>query len=400
MNRREFIAAAGAVPALGLPHLQQAASGPPQRRPSDVWVEVDLDRIGFNLESIRRKARRRKVMAVVKANGYGHGLVELGRYLDSKGIDGLMVGNFREALTLREAGVRATILNFGPAFAVDPPSLIEQDVSQVVSTPDVDALSDEGRKRGRKARVHVLVDTGLGRLGVPYHEASIFIEKLARLPGVRVEGVMTAFTEDRDFDPVQLARFNEVHSRARSSGIDLGIRHAASSDGLLAYGEDFLLDMVRLGILLYGQYPSSKAAAERPIELRPALSLKAGVAYVKTLRQGDSVSYHRRFVAERATTVATLALGYSDGYPTALADEGEVLIAGGLRPIIAPITANHTVVQIDRDSIGIGDEAVLVGEQGGMTLGAEAVASRAGVSVYRFLIGLSPLVPRVYLGGA
>ena len=117
MNRREFIAAAGAVPALGLPHRPQAASGPPQRQPSDVWVEVDLDRIGFNLESVRRKARGRKVMAVVKANGYGHGLVELGRYLDSKGIDGLMVGNFREALTLREAGVRSTILNFGPAFA-------------------------------------------------------------------------------------------------------------------------------------------------------------------------------------------------------------------------------------------------------------------------------------------
>ena len=119
-----------------------------------------MDRIGFNLESIRRKARGRKVIAVVKANGYGHGLVELGRYLDSKGIDGLMVGNFRETLTLREAGVRSTILNFGPAFSVDPPSLIEHDVSQVVFTPDVDALSDEGRKRGRKARVHVLIDTG------------------------------------------------------------------------------------------------------------------------------------------------------------------------------------------------------------------------------------------------
>ena len=246
----------------------------------------------------------------------------------------------------------------------------------------------------------MLIDTGLGRLGVPYHEASTFIEKLARLPGIRVEGVMTAFTEDRDFDPVQLARFNEVHRRARSSGIDLGIRHAASSDGLLAYGEDFLLDMVRPGILLYGQYPSSKAAEERLIEVRPALSLKAGVVYVKTLRQGDSVSYHRRFVAERPTTVATLALGYSNGYPTALADEGEVLIGGGLRPIIAPITANHTVVQIDRASIGIGDEAVLAGEQGGKTMDAEEVATRAGVSVYRFLIGLSPLVPRVYLGGA
>ncbi len=230
MNRREFIAATGALPALGLPRRQGPASGPTQRE-RDIWVEVDLDRIGFNLESIRRKARGRKVMAVVKANGYGHGLVELGRYLDGKGIDGLMVGNFREALTLRDAGVRAPILNFGPAFAVDPPALIEHEISQVVFTPDVDALSAEGRKRGRKARVHVLIDTGLGRLGVPYHEAFTFIEKLARLPGMRIEGVMTAFTEDRDFDSVQLARFDKV-----CAGRDLAASISASGTRLRATG--------------------------------------------------------------------------------------------------------------------------------------------------------------------
>jgi alanine racemase len=201
MNRREFLATAGAAPALGLLH-QEDPSSSPAPHPSDIWIEVDLDRIGFNLESVRRKARGRKVMAVVKANGYGHGLAALGRYLDGKGVDGLMVGNFREALALRKAGVRATILNFGPAFAAEPRSLIEQELSQVVFTADVETLASEARRLGKEARIHVLIDTGLGRLGVPHHQAPSFIEKLSRLAGIRIEGVMTAFTEDRDFDPV------------------------------------------------------------------------------------------------------------------------------------------------------------------------------------------------------
>jgi alanine racemase len=358
-------------------------------------------------------------MAVVKANGYGHGLADLGRYLDAQGVDGLMVGNFREAVALRQAGVGATVLNFGSVSATDPTAIVELGISQVVFTDEVDSLAREALRLGRKARVHLLIDTGLGRLGVPHHRASAFIERLARLDGIHIEGVMTALTEDREFDTVQLARFREVDAWADGKGIDLGLRHAASSDALLAYGEEFLLDMVRPGILLYGHYPSSEAARERVIAVKPALSLKARVAYVKILRSGDSVSYHRRFVADRPTSVATVPLGYSDGYPTAVANRGGVLIRGRAHPIIAAVTANHLVVRseevvvqseevvapsagatarFEKEGVNIGDEAVLWGEQGGSVISADEVAEQAGISVYRLLIGLSPLIPRVYRG--
>ncbi|MCH8960579.1 MAG: alanine racemase [Bacteroidetes bacterium] len=199
-------------------------------------------------------------------------------------------------------------------------------------------------------------------------------------------------------DGVQLDRFVQVCEGARQRGIDVGLRHAASSAGVISFPEAYL-DMVRPGIAIYGQYPSVREYKARRIDLRPAMSLKTRVTYVKTLRPGDAVSYHRAFVAEQDTDVATISMGYSDGYPYQAAGKAEVIVQGRRWPAIALVTSNHMTLDVTgASSLEIGQEAVLFGKQGEVEISAEEVAAWAGTSVYKILIGMNPLLPKTYLG--
>lgn len=416
MDRRDFLcsAAAGAVAGVAAP---AAAAPRPRIRDanrtapvaadavdtSGAWAEIDLSRVAFNLDQTRRAARGRRVMGVVKADAYGHGLVPVARLLEARGVDSLMVGNLREAGALREAGVKIPVLNYGPVGAGGAALLAARGIAQAVFTDEVRDLARAAEAAGRTIDVHVVVDTGLGRLGVPHGRASAFLDLVAALRGVRIAGIMTALTEDKGFDAEQLARFGRVCAEAAVRKIAIGLRHAASSGAMLHYGDDFLLDMVRPGSLLYGQYPDDETAGTRPIELRPALTFKARVAYVKTLATGESVSYHRAFTAREPTAVATLPVGYFDGYPPALAGKGAVAIHGRPCPVVA-VTANHTVVRLRAESDAqIGDEAILWGPGADGTPASagprvEEVARLAQSSDYRLLIQLNPLLPRVYRG--
>ncbi|HLF23544.1 MAG TPA: alanine racemase, partial [Burkholderiales bacterium] len=260
------------------------------------------------------------VMAVIKANAYGHGLLGVARTLEAAGAKHFMVGKLDEALDLRNAGVRARILNFGPWSDADAADIIRLGISQNVYTDQVRALDVAARRVGRRARVHIKVDTGLGRFGIPHDRAFEFLEQVAALRSVAIEGVFTTFTEDSEFDAVQLSRLKEICARATHRGLSIGLRHAASSDAICEFPAACTeLDMVRPGIMLYGLFPSTRAEKERKLDLKPALSLKARVAYVKTLRPGESVSYHRAFTASQPERIATLAAGYSDGFPRTLA---------------------------------------------------------------------------------
>lgn len=398
IDRREFMKLAGAAP-VGLAALGRPDAAPSRTAPggdADARLEIDLKNIAWNLEQIRNKVERRPVMAVIKANAYGHGLVEVGRFLERERVRFLAVGKAREAFALRDGGVNTPILNFGPFSRVDAGQIVRRDVSQSVYTGAFRHLAAAARKLdgAARARVHVKVDTGLGRVGVPHHRALALIEEVASTPGLTIEGIFTTFTEDEAFDRVQLERFLRVCRAARQKGIDIGLRHAASSAGVLSLPEAHL-DMVRPGIMLYGHYPSAKAAKARTVDLRPAMSMKVPVAYVKALGPGDGVSYHRAFVAGQETRVATLPVGYSDGYPYQAAGKAEVLVRERRRPAIALVTANHLTVDVTGDdAVRIGDEAILFGRQGEAEISAAEVAAWAGTSVYKILIGMSPLLPR------
>jgi alanine racemase len=308
------------------------------------------------------------------------------------------VGKVQEALQLRESGVKTSILNFGPFSNQDVEQLVRLNISQSVYADNVTFLADAAHKLHQKAKVHIKIDTGLGRVGVPYYQALSFIEKVAAMSDIAIEGIFTTFTEDEDFDKIQLERFLQVCDAAKEQGINVGLRHAASSAALLSFPQAHL-DMVRPGITIYGHYPSDKEYQARKIDLKPAMTLKTRVMYVKILRPGDSVSYHRKFTAQKETQVATLPIGYSDGYPHQVADRGEVIIWGRRHPIIAAVTANHTTVNVTgANDVKIGDEAVLIGKQGDGQITAEEVADWAGTSVYKIVIGMNPLLPRIYFG--
>ncbi len=360
----------------------------------DTWIELNLQNAAWNLEKVRERARV-PIMAVIKANAYGHGLEEMGRFLDSKGIDALMVCKLHEAIRLREAGVKCPILNFGPLFSQDTGLLIEYHISQSVFTEEIRLLSQNAEKRGKQVKVHIHIDTGMGRMGIPCHKALPYLEKAAAFKGIRIQGVSTTLTEDPEFDKVQMDRFLSLCRDAKGKGIRLGLKHAASSAGICASGS-FYLDMVRPGILLYGYYPSEKTQEEDLLSLKPVLQFKSRVASVKYLQPGDSVSYHRAYRAAQREKIAVLPVGYSDGFPFRAVGKGSVLINGQRFPIIGSITANHLEARLQLDSqASVGDEAVLLGSQENEKIFADELARWVDVSTYKILLGLSPLLPKI-----
>lgn len=401
-DRREILKMAG----LGIPAASVSGIGTGMdsfcqeiglKERSGPWLEIHLANISWNVEQLRKRVKGRPIMAVVKANAYGLGLPGVARFLQDEGIDYLAVAGACSAIGLREAGITKPVLNLGPYSEAESGELVKLGITQSVYTDRFAFLNKVALKQGTQAKVHVKIDTGLGRLGVPYYEALPFIRKINSAQGLKIEGIFTALTEEEGFDKEQLSRFLKVCETAKQEGIDIGLRHAASSAGILDFPEAHL-DMVRPGITIYGHYPSEQARQERKIILKPALQVKAPVLYVKTLRPGDGVSYHRPFVAEEETRVATIGIGYSDGYPRTVVNKGDVLIKGKRFPLIASITSNHMTANLQGDKdIEIGEEVVLIGNQGTAELSAEEVAEHAGISVYQLLIQMNPLLPRRYV---
>ncbi len=404
------------VPA-GAPRPPQAATAGPRRdaspetqpaaaaRRGDPWIEISAANLVWNLRQIEQRAGK-PVMAVVKANAYGHGLAPVARRLADAGVRHFLVGNLEEALRLRAAGARGSILNFGPFAEADAEEIVRRRISQNVFDDRVNILRRAAQRLGVGVRVQVKVDTGLGRFGVPHEQAGEFLDRVAYLPSVGLEGVFTTLTEDADFDAVQLARFLEVTERTRKWGHDPVLRSAASSAAILDFPPACAeLDVVRPGIMLYGLYPSTRAAAERKLDLRPVLALKARVAQVKTLRPGESAGYHRAFVAAREERIALVPAGYSDGLPRALAAPaasgaaapagGAVLIRGVRCPVLA-ISSNAVIVRLLDGAAASqpGDLATFLGGDAGAP-GAAELAALAGSSVYAVAMAFSPSLPRL-----
>ncbi len=385
--------------------------GEPGRR-SDAWVGLDVANLTSNFNLVKERAGGRPVMAVVKADAYGHGIVPVAQTLARAGADAFMVGNTQEAMALRLAGVTQPILNFGPIFG-GAELLIENDIQQMVdSRESISGLVASAAQNRAQVTVQVHIDTGLGRMGVPWREAGELLAYVGGRSRIKIAGVSTVFTEDPEFDQMQLARFVEICEAARAAGIDIGRMHAASSAAVLSTPAAHL-DMVRPGILLYGHYPSAGAReAEPELGLKPVLGLRARVAQVKTLQQGESLGYHRVHVAPEEETIAVLPIGYSDGYPPeAVVGGGHVWLGGARCPFVGEMSSNHCMVRVPAGTVvSAGDFAVMIAtgnepsffgarpEEGSDPWvgppSAEMVAHWAEVSIYRLHIGMSPKLPR------
>jgi alanine racemase len=407
MKRRKFLTAVGIGSIASLAYPEQKPGKPlrevpPEGMPSetagrkDPRIDVNLDHIGWNLSQIKKRVKVR-IMAVVKANAYGHGLVDVALALEKAGVDGLMVGKLTEGLALRKAGLQSPVLNFGPFGKEDCEAIVMNNLSQSVYSEEAASLHEAASRFRNKASVHIDIDTGMSRTGIPYDKALPLIEKIAALSQIKIDGIATTLTEDPEFDREQLRRFREVCSAAEKRGISLGLKHAASSAGIFASPE-FYLDMIRPGITLYGYYPNAQTQKEDLLKLKPALKLMARVILIKDMLPGDSLSYHRVFKAQKRMRVATVGIGYSDGYLPQLGGKGFVSIRGKRYPVMAAVTSNHIMVDLGNDQdVKVGDEAILIDNQKNSSLTADVLEAQSGVSDYKILIGLNPLLPRKFV---
>ncbi|MCP4542726.1 MAG: alanine racemase [Chloroflexi bacterium] len=357
----------------------------------DPWLEINTKNLAWNVSQVRNKVGDTPIMAVVKCNAYGHGTVGVAQVLEKQGIQQFAVVKVQEAVALRENGVTGTILNFGPISPLEADQIVRYDISQSIFSEAVGVLANAARRLNKQAKVHIKVDTGLSRVGVPYHETLPFIEKIASMPGLVIEGIFTTLTEEADFDRVQIERLLQVCDEAKKRGISVGTRHASSSDAVATLSVPFL-DMVRPGNCFYGFEPLPN------LNLKPVMSLKTRVILVKKMRPEDTIAYHRQRQVEKEMLLAILPMGYADGYPHQVVDKAQVLIRGRRWPIIVYMSANHAFVDItgSRD-IKVGDEVVLFGTQEGETISLQELAKWADSSVYKVATGMSPFLPRVSL---
>lgn len=398
-TRRRFLGAAGAAAALAgagrLPGSVLPSLGvrvPPQGY--DPWIEIDPSAFRRNVAELARLVQGRPIFGVIKNNAYGLGLETVGPLLDPlPEIAGLAVVKTSEAIRLRDAGVSKPVLVMGLVSQSEALELARRDVRLAPFAPDAgEVLARVARGVGKPVPVHLYLDTGMNRLGMPDYRAAPWVTDLARRDAVRIEGAFMSFTEDQSFDPEQLRRFRELTGRLRQAGVPLGRLHAASSHGLF-FRRDGYLDMVRPGLALYGAYPSG-AAPLGLVQLAPVFRLKARVVDVQQLRAGDSASYDRAYTATRPTWIAVIPCGHADGYPRGATKGCQVLIRDRLYPVIAEVSASHTIVELgEGKTVDAGDEATLVGPDRA-EITPNAVAGRAGVSVYDVLMHLSALLPK------
>jgi alanine racemase len=396
ITRRALLRAGLTLPALAAgststraARLQRAAAD----SSFDPWVEVNRANLQHNVGEITRRVASRPILAVIKNNGYGIGVVNAGRLLEPlPAIAGFAVVKMHEAIALRDAGVKKPVLLMGPFDERNLEDLIGRDIMPMVYTPVGPALDRIAAARQKPTPLHVCIDTGIGRVGVPFRQAPPLVRDLAARKSVRLEGVMMTFTEDPVFDPEQLSRFTTLCASLEKDGVRVGRRHTASSFGLFQRPEAFL-DMVRPGMALYGVYSEPEFRRAGTLDLRPALALKARVAYVKQLPKGDSAGYNRAYMAKEDVWVATLPIGHTDGLPREAVRGARVRINGRLFPIVATVSASHCIVEVGAEPlVKIGDEATVFDWQEGSR--PEDVNEACKVSVYDLTMHLNPLLPR------
>lgn len=377
------------------------------------WAEINLDAYAHNIRELKRVTRPpARLMAVVKANGYGHGAVEVAREALQNGAQYLGVARINEAIPLREAGLGAPILIFGYSPPDLAPMLIDYELTQTVySLSAASALSERATRKGKKINIHLKVDSGMGRLGfllevtngtpddIPAPNPVREIEAITRLPGLTVEGIFTHFatadSADKSYAGLQLDRFMDLLNRLQKKGLEPPIKHAANSGALIDM-PDSHLDMVRPGIATYGLHPSDEVN-KRIVDLKPVMTLKSKIIHLKRVPPGFNISYGITFQTKNQTTIATVPVGYADGFNRLLSSRGHMLVHGQRVPIVGRVCMDLTMLDVGGIAgVEIEDEVVVFGQQVNETISADEIASSIGTINYEVVSTITGRVPRVY----
>ncbi len=365
-------------------------------------ASIDLDAIAFNLKQVKERVKSAKVMAVVKANAYGHGAVRVAGRLVKEGVDYLAVALVEEGIELRESGIKVPVLIFGGFFPDQIPLFLKHNLELTLfSFENLKNLSQAATETGIRPKVHIKVDTGMGRIGLAFEQAEDFIRQVYECENVELAGLYSHFADsderDKTYANLQLQRFNNLIGRLEKIGIKIPLKHIANSGAILDMANSYL-DIVRPGIILYGYYPSTQTTES--LSLSPAMILKSRIISVKEIPPGCSVSYGRKFIAKKNTRIVTIPLGYGDGYNRLLTNQGFVSIRGRVFPVVGRVCMDQIMVNIGLDTdIKIGDEVVLFGPDFGKKVTVGYICKKLRTIPYEICCSVSYRVPRVFING-
>lgn len=368
-----------------------------------VHAVIDLDAVCHNINEVKRVIGPGvKVMPVIKADGYGHGAVPIAKELNKIGVDAFAVAILEEGITLRNHGIKQPIVILGYTSEYQYSSLIQYEIEPTVFCYEMaESLSKIASTLGKDAKVHIKLDTGMNRIGFkPTKESLEIVKKIARLPNIRIEGIFTHFAcadeADKTSARKQKAKYDQFISWLLEEGIDIPVKHVSNSACIIDM-ENWRMDMVRSGIITYGLYPSEEVAKD-VLDLKPAMKLKTHIVHIKEVEAGEGISYNHTFITERKTKIATIPVGYADGYPRALSSKGRVLIRGQYAPIIGRICMDQFMVDVtDIEGVSVMDDVTLIGADGNNEIFVEEIADISRTINYEIVCGISKRVPRVYI---
>lgn len=369
-----------------------------------VWAEINLSNLDYNIKNIKAKlSSNTKIIGIVKADGYGHGSVKVAEVLRENGIDTFAVSTLQEAIVLREAGATEQIISLSLTPDFYSNVLIEYNITPVISSlENARAISKTAAAAGKTVSGFIAADTGMGRIGYLTWDSNAIdeIKEISKLPNFKIAGLFshmsTADSADKSFSHTQEQCFNEFYDKLIAAGIDIPIRTFANSASVMEL-PSVHFDAVRPGIILYGCYPSDEVDRSA-LSLKPVMSVKATISHLKEVPEGFSVSYGREFISKRPSKIATIALGYADGYPRPYAPKGKVIVNGVKAPLAGNICMDQCMIDVtDVPDVKTGDEVIIMGSDGKNTILADDIAKATGTINYEIICAFGQRLPKVYI---
>ncbi|MBI6873246.1 alanine racemase [Clostridium aciditolerans] len=367
-----------------------------------VWAEINLDNLVYNIKQIREKAKSKELIGVVKADAYGHGAVEVAPILLQNGATRLAVAVLAEGVELRKSGIKCPIMILGLTPETLSDDLIKYDIEPAVSSYEYAlTLSNIAQSEGKTIKIHIAIDTGMGRIGfLPSEESIEEIYKISKLANIEIEGLFshfcTADEADKSYSNMQFDKYNWFYEKLISKGIKINMRDMANSAAIMELPETHY-DGTRPGIILYGYYPSNEVDKNQ-LSIKPVMTWKANIVHVKTLDKGEYIGYGRKFRTERKSIIATLPIGYADGYTRMMSGKAKVIINGKFAPVVGNICMDQCMIDVtDVGDVKPGDEVILMGSDGNLKFNADDMAAILGTINYEVICMVSKRVPRVYI---
>lgn len=367
-----------------------------------VWAEINLDNLAYNVKKIREKARSKELIGVVKADAYGHGAIDVAPVILENGATRLAVAVLSEAVELRKSGIKCPIMILGLTPETLSDTLIEYDIEPSVSSYEYAlSLSKEAQDKNKIVKIHIAVDTGMGRIGfLPNEESVEVVYKISKLPNIEIEGLFshfcTADETDKSYSNMQFDKYNWFYEKLLQKDIKINIRDIANSAAIMEL-PDTHYDGTRPGIILYGYYPSHEVN-KNELNIKTIMTLKTNVMYVKTLEKDQYIGYGRKFMTKRKSVIATLPIGYADGYTRMLSGKAKVIINGKFAPVVGNICMDQCMIDVtDIEDVKVGDEVILMGNDGKLKFDADDMADILGTISYEIICMVSKRVPRVYI---